>query len=561
MQIRILPKLLVSFLILSVIPLIILGYIANQNLNDTGLQAVQQAEEMGRLNIQAAKVIGETAIDDSVRSLDRKATEAIELRTVELAMSIADFLYERDNDILVLASLNPDPDSYLHLYKASKKDVVLTGTWPETKKSKASELRPKNPENKEEWRHRPPPDLRKTSRPLYREITFIDLKGMEKIKIAEGKISDRLLDVSKKENTYCRAEDYFSHLDRLKKGEIYVSNVIGPYIPGWIYKTPEGIAVKPESAYAGRENPHGKKFVGIIRWVTPVLNGKGMKTGYVTLALDHTHIMEFTDHILPTEERFTTLSDGGSGNYAFIWDNHDRCISHARDFFINGFNPENGKATPGWISQEVYNQYKESGLPLDEFTANLPSFHDFSQKKPGAVEQVQSGRIPLDCRILDTAPQCQGWHEGTADGGSGSFLILWSGLWKLTTHAAIPYYTGVYGQSRRGFGYVTIGANVDDFHRDANITKSKIEKSIAREANVILATNARTREMLRKSADHNRNVMIIIVILTGLSIIGAALLISLNITRPLRRLTEGAVAMSKGNLHQVIKVQTNDEIG
>jgi hypothetical protein len=36
-----------------------------------------------------------------------------------------------------------------------------------------------------------------------------------------------------------------------------------------------------------------------------VFNSQGAKTGYVTVALDHIHVMEFTDHVIPTEERFT----------------------------------------------------------------------------------------------------------------------------------------------------------------------------------------------------------------------------------------------------------------
>ncbi len=66
----------------------------------------------------------------------------------------------------------------------------------------------------------------------------------------------------------------------------------------------------------------------------------------------------------------------------------------------------------------------------------------------------------------------------TEHGGSGSFTILFSGLRKLTTVATIPYYTGQYGRTPRGFGYVTIGANVDDFHRAATESGQRIGKMI-----------------------------------------------------------------------------------
>jgi signal transduction histidine kinase len=562
LNLGILPKLLISYLILSVIPLIIVGYIATKNLSDTGFQAVQRSEEMGNENLKAAEDIGKTSIADSVQALNRKSKEAIELRTVELASRIADFLYERDRGILILASFDPDPKRYLDVYLKTNRDVIVTDP-PKAVKSpeNADKLQSRNPENKEEWRHFPPLNFQRVSRPLYREITFVDLQGKEKIKIVNGRISKNLVYVSRKENTYCKAEDYFHHLAKLGKGEIYVSRVIGTHVKGWLYKTAEGIKVKPESAYAGKENPHGRKFEGIIRWATPFYNEKGEKTGYVTMALDHTHVMEFTDHVSPTDERFTVLSDGGSGNYAFIWDNKDRCISHARDFFICGFDPKTGKEVPGWVSQDTFNEYKKSGVTLEKFVQNLPSFRNFTQKKAGSVEQMKAGNISLDCRVLDTAPQCQGWHEGTKDGGSGSFLILWSGLWKLTTYATIPYYTGPYGASKRGFGYVTIGANVDDFHRDANITKAKIEKSILGEGKEIVEANNRTRQLISERATHNRNLIIIISLLAVLSVVGISVFISFHLTRPLRRLTEGAVSMSKGDFDQSIEVKSKDEIG
>ena len=81
------------------------------------------------------------------------------------------------------------------------------------------------------------------------------------------------------------------------------------------------------------------------------------------------------------------------------------------------------------------------------------------------------GNVGLDCRYLNFAPQCEGWMQVTQNGGYGSFVINWSGVWKLTTAAAIPYYTGQYANSKRGFGFVTIGASVDDFHAAANETK------------------------------------------------------------------------------------------
>jgi signal transduction histidine kinase len=70
----------------------------------------------------------------------------------------------------------------------------------------------------------------------------------------------------------------------------------------------------------------------------------------------------------------------------------------------------------------------------------------------------------------------------TKDGGSGSFYILWSGLYKLTTAATIPYYTGQYSPdvqgNRRGFGFVAVGAGLDDFSRPAQDIGDKMEAMV-----------------------------------------------------------------------------------
>ena len=68
------------------------------------------------------------------------------------------------------------------------------------------------------------------------------------------------------------------------------------------------------------------------------------------------------------------------------------------------------------------------------------------------MKQVKDGNIGLDCRYINFAPQCQGWMQLTENGGFGSFVINWSNVWKLTTAAAIPYYTGKYANSKEDLG-------------------------------------------------------------------------------------------------------------
>ena len=199
------------------------------------------------------------------------------------------------------------------------------------------------------------------------------------------------------------------------------------------------------------------------------------KVGYVTLALDHTHLMEFTDHIVPTPERFSDISDAGSGNYAFMWDFEGRNISHPRDYFIVGYDPDNGEQEVPWLSENMYERYQKQQGTFSDFVASAPIFDAQSLKKSPAEALTRKGNLGLDCRYLNFAPQCTGWFTLTQRGGSGSFVIYWSNLWKLTTAATIPYYTGMYKNTPRGFGFVTIGANVDEFHASATRTAEEIE--------------------------------------------------------------------------------------
>ena len=523
---------------------------------------MQKTENMGTRNLQSARNIGSTAIKDVVSQLDKKSTEAIEIRTIELASSIANFLHERDKDILNLRVHPPSPQLYLDYINTNTRDVIFhsDNDSPQKKSLKEKPIVWKNSDNKTNWHHTPPNNYKKISKPLYMEITFVGINGMELIKVKNKKISHDLRDISDKKNTYCMAEEYFKHAVKLKRNELYVSKVIGEYVKGWLYKDNTGIKVRAESAYAGKENLKGKRFKGIIRWVVPVY-ARNVRIGYLTMALDHTHIMEFTDHIIPTEERFSDISDAGSGNYAFLWDFENQNISHPRDFFICGYDPLTGNEVPGWLSQDTYNEYKKSGLSLNKFIERLPDFRNFTIKKKGSIEQLKSGEVSLDCRVLDQAPQCQGWSRGTEDGGSGSFLIFWSGLWKLTTYATVPYYTGQYGNTPRGFGYVTIGANVNDFHKAANITKAHIEASIKKQEQDISIVKSETKELIAKHFSKQQHQLKLLLIATALVVTIIAILLGLTLTNPLRRLMDGAKAIGNGDLDQNIKIKSKDEIG
>ncbi|MDR0386600.1 MAG: hybrid sensor histidine kinase/response regulator, partial [Treponema sp.] len=486
-------KLIIIFVIIKVIPLVLLALLAWRQTRRLGDDLVRHIRAVTVQANDALNTTGKIAVDDSSTALINLATAEIERTSTDMAQRVADFLYSRDDDILYVAGIEPSEAGYRHFVENSLGILVKRGDWelapdgkswqPKEKPPEAHVVVSSNRENDTSFRYRPPDIFETEKRPLYLEMTYVDLNGNELIKVTTSPQMDPVKkNVADRRNTYVKAETYFAELKNLKPGEIYVSDVIGAYVRSRLIGmyVPEntearGMEFTPEEeAYAGKENPLGQRFKGIIRWATPVVRN-GRITGYVTLALDHDHIMEFTDHTTPMEERYTELPSAYEGNYAFIWDYKCRSICHPRHHSIVGFNPETGEPEIPWLEESIYQEWQKSGLTYTEFIQDQPVFVEQSRDKKPAPELTAAGLVGLDGRYLNNAPQCTGWFDLTSEGGSGSFLILWSGLWKLTTAATIPYYTGHYGRSPRGFGFVAIGAGFEDFQRPALETKEVLD--------------------------------------------------------------------------------------
>ncbi|OGR17055.1 MAG: hypothetical protein A2X81_01695 [Desulfobacterales bacterium GWB2_56_26] len=573
-------KLIAIFIVIKVLPLIALALFAARQIALLGDTVKLQSEQMVGDTRELVTEIGALASESSIRALDLKSRESIERLTTDTALSVAGFLYERDSDILLAAQLAATESAYHQFLTIRRKGVIRHRDWqlsedgaawrpPDSGPVQNHEVQVSAPDNKKDFHSRQPQRFAETKlAPLYHEMTFVDLDGKEKVKVSATELlGAEKRDVSRPENTWCRAETYFAELAALQPGEVYVSRVIGPYVSSPLIGpyTPArakqaGIAFAPEKAgYAGKENPAGRRFQGIIRWASPVFQD-GRKIGYVTLALDHTHIMEFTDHIVPTEERYSDISDAGAGNYAFMWDFAGRNISHPRDYFIVGYDPETGEQAVPWLSDELYEIWQQAGS-FRSFEELAPQFLEQSLSKKPAAPLTKAGALGLDCRYLNFAPQCVGWHDLTQHGGSGSFVIFWSNLWKLTTAAAIPYYTGIYKESPRGFGYVTIGANVDEFHSSATETAARInattreyETGLDRKKEDTLALLDRLLGTTLKNLTLSTAVMVILVIFIAIWMASA-------LTGKITAIIGGIKLFQSGKLHGRLKVASGDELG
>lgn len=572
-------KLIFIFVFIKIVPLVIIAWIAIAGANGVAKNFASKSKDIVKVSKKIIKNTADIAISDSIRALDKKSQDSLERLSHEVALKVAAFLYNRDKDLLFLASLPMSSRTIKNFYNHKNRKITVhepyyyddkTNSWKSSKpfKIKKEKIQVNNKENEKEFHRVTMRNIKKVPVPIYKEITYYNLAGQEIYKVSQ--IDSKLKNISNPKNTYVKAETYYKESLNLKKGEIYVSDQIGAYVSSRLigpYIKPRtkkaGLAFKPkESAYAGKENPVGKRYEGIIRFVTPVYSGK-VKKGYLTLALDHRHLKEFVDYLETTEGgNYGNIKDASRGNYAFIWDYLGRNIVHPREFFIVGYNPKTGKQVPSWLSNYLYKKWQESGIKdFNHFTMTIKDFHEQTIKKKGSKVQYKKGQLGLDCRYLDFAPQCKGWFQLTEKGGYGSFIIFWTGVWKLTTAATIPYYTGKYANSHRGFGFVTLGANVEEFHKAATATKTTLDMSLQAQTAFMEQAIKNNEKAIVGDVQATVTELFIASLLMIAIVVVIAIAMSNSMTRRLKALSIGVKEIANDNLSYRIDTKYNDEIG
>ncbi len=573
-------KLIIIFILIKILPLLFIAYIAYEGVLklDTYLN-----KSTTFLYNQSKEIIINTAnasIEDSIKNLDKKSQDSLEKISYQIANQVAEFLYERDKDLIFLSKLDLNQKVLDSFYESKNKDITIhseyyyddeTNTYKSKEEFKSIKRDKKTAtlkDNEKEFNYIDPINYKTKSIPIYKEISFFDLNGVEKYKVSS--FNKEKVDVSNSKNTYVKAEKYFEEIKKLKQNEIYVSDVIGEYVGTKVIGTftkekakKAGIEFEPNNyGYAGVENPLGKRFEGIVRFITPVYKN-GEKIGYVSLALDHRHIQEYTNTVNPTNTSLKqNISDATLGNYAFMWDYEGKSIAHPRDYSILGYDKNTGERVMPWLSADLAEKYYQSNKNINEFLKDYPKFEEQSlNKKPNLKQLKEDGNVGLDCRYLNFAPQCEGWMQLTENGGYGSFIINWSNVWKLTTAAAIPYYTGKYANSKRGFGFVTIGASVDDFHAAANKTKSDVLDILKNQTENMSEIMTENQFEIKSFIKALINELTIITFAMVILIIIIALLMSGYLSKKIEHILIGTKKFANNELDYRIKVTSKDEIG
>ena len=351
--------------------------------------------------------LGVTIKERTVNVLDSKVQEDIKARAVNASNEVASFLMECNKD-LQIATIIPSTEAVYKQFVSENKKPV----WVKIDGK-----------------------IQQLLIPLYKEMTLIDKNGNEQIKIVDGQVSKKLVNVSNPANTTYKNEVYFAKTKNLNKGEFYVSPVEGYYVDKAAFEK-------------------GKRFDGIVRFATPIFNQSGF-AGIITLALDYRHLAEFTDHLVPTQAERVFETQASTGNYAYMVDNRGFMISHPSDFHIVGLNHD-GTIVPTLSAQNAAELAKNGTEALNMFQLGF-----------------------LDPNIFKITKEA-------TQGKSGVLMYKFGGINKFVAYAPIKFYASNL-PAPAGFGWVGLGLEVDKFNEASTKLAQNIEKeSKAWTATVIL---------------------------------------------------------------------------
>ena len=420
---------------------------------------------------------GGSIVDETESAVDEKVRQSIELQAVLTANSVSRFLKQRENNLFDFANLIPTEKHYLDFYKLNNAPVWRV---KQTDHGSVEEFE---------------------TLPMFKELALINQDGQEIIKVIDGRLlaKSELRNVSNPANTTYLNEDYFNQAAQLNAGEIYVSHLNGFYI-----SETEQIKITGSEEKI-KQSP---VYNGVVRMATPLYDGVQFR-GIVMLAIDHQHLMEFTQHILPNSKEQVVFPNYYSGNYAFMFDDRGWIITHPKLWDLPGIDS---------VTKQMVPAYKQTSSDEDK----------------------RIGRIPFN---LDTAgfvhPNYPIVAEAVRRGESGSVITTnIGGVTKVMAYAPIIYNTGQF-KKYGVFGGITIGAELQQFRQPI--------ASIAEEVSHIITLF--------------RNNIIFLIIFTILLTVLASWLLSRNLTEPILTITDYTKKLADGETITQLKSKRNDEIG
>jgi hypothetical protein len=346
--------------------------------------------------------VGEEATQANLRILDDSQKLSIGGRAQNIADAVAQFLSDTEKDIRIASILPRDENSYT---------TFLRNTRGVVNASKGG--------------------IVKIPVPVFREIAFLNKEGMEVLKVTtEGVVAkDKLKDMSNPENGEYGTEDYFLKAKVMAPGEFYMGPVVGRHVN--------------KAEFDG-----GKRFDGIIRMAAPVFDSSGF-AGVVELALNAVHLMEFTNHIMPTEPGMVFAQvNPDNMDYSFMVDREGYFIAHPSEYLIRGLD-QNKQPVPV-MDESNYKQLSETG--------------------EGVMNVLKQGFND------ENLPKI---HALSAEGKSGSLTYNLGDKRIFMAYAPIPFYGNGYSKPQ-GFGWVGMVVDIDKYHHLSQEKVKEIQQKVER---------------------------------------------------------------------------------
>jgi len=128
-QIGIRAKLVALFLLIKVIPLVLLALLAWQGVIYLGERLNNETRQLNEEVRLTVKDMGDTFSVGAEKALNDRAREELERLTTDTARKVADFLYQRDQDVLLAASLPITEANFRSFVHQRQSRVVDTGDW------------------------------------------------------------------------------------------------------------------------------------------------------------------------------------------------------------------------------------------------------------------------------------------------------------------------------------------------------------------------------------------------------------------------------------------------
>ncbi len=522
-------RLLVAFLVLCALPLGAVGFYVSHRLSD-------------------------------VRRAAHRSATTYERRAQSIARRVAEFLGECEKDLVELAALPRSAEAYLTFADQHRREIwIRGGTNDQMVEIRRSiplykEISFINPSGSEQILVRgenlvPRSELRDVSDPArttYRRERYFEramankpqqiyvshLHGFHLTKFEQlgvDRLIERLVDTDERAKKIYRFMLY-SWLQQVNAVEIVnrYREADNGYI---VYRVPgkdrtvtiEDPGPLGEAERRAREMElrhlvdelapedvvEGERFDGVIRFAMPVVDDQGNKLGVVSLALDHTHLQQFTQHVRSMEENAVVFAGYRGANYTYLFDDEGWIITHPKMWNIRGVD--------------------RRGKPVAPYTA-----------KSDSIERL-TGRIPVNLMKLDWKLG-RGYHrlvyklqQGRTDIASAFNL---GGVPRTRVYSPIFYSTGEY--AKHGiFGGVMLGTDSQSFIQ------------LMRQMNVDISNQI---SALRRSIFWP--LLVVFLCVAVLSIVVAR-----NLVRPVRLLSQAARRIGEGDLDSPVPPHRGDEIG